>query len=92
MYMSEFGGDVVMGCRFQPKLSTPDAYLKVTWHRIIPGSDQEVYRMDNGKEHLASQDLNYQGRVKLLGEELEDGWAKLQVSTGSEVSRFTQGR
>lgn len=89
MYKSEFGEDVVMGCRFQPKLSNPDADLKVTWHWIVPGSDREAYWMENGKEYLASQHPNYRGRVRLLTEELKDGWAKLQVSTGSETSRFT---
>ncbi|KAI3362398.1 hypothetical protein L3Q82_012696 [Scortum barcoo] len=79
-YQADFGGDVVMGCRFQPKLSSPNASLKVTWHRIISGADQEVYRMDNELELLASQDPNYRGRARLLHDELKDGWARLQLS------------
>ncbi|KAM9338166.1 uncharacterized protein ABDE67_017725 [Symphorus nematophorus] len=80
MYESEFGGDVVMGCRFQPKLSNPDDHLTVTWHWISSTLLREVYRIDNGVEHLESQHPDYQGRVRLLTEELEEGWAKLQVS------------
>ncbi|XP_070845129.1 programmed cell death 1 ligand 2 [Chaetodon trifascialis] len=79
-YESEFGGDVVMGCRFQPKLSSSDDPLKVTWHWITSTSFREVSRMDNGVEQLATQSPDYQGRARLLAEELEEGWAKLQIS------------
>ncbi|XP_044030586.1 CD276 antigen-like [Siniperca chuatsi] len=79
MYESEFGGDVVMGCRFQPKLSNPHDKLKVTWQRVNH-SPQKVYRMDNWTEDLAFHDPDYLGRVKLHTEELKDGWAKLQIS------------
>ncbi|XP_070781071.1 uncharacterized protein [Enoplosus armatus] len=78
-YESEFEGDVVMGCRFQPKLLNPHDDLKVTWHRINP-SPRKVYRIDNGTEDLAFQDLDYRGRVGLRTMELKDSWAKLQVS------------
>ncbi|GLD55223.1 uncharacterized protein AKAME5_000774600 [Lates japonicus] len=78
MYTSEFGGDVVMGCRFQPKLTNPQADLKVTWNWLSSTSSREVYQMNNGKEHSASPE--YQGRVRLFTEELNEGWAKLQVS------------
>lgn len=88
MYKSEFGGDVVMGCRFQPKLSDPLDSLKVTWHWIAATSAREVYRMDDGVEHLASQDPDYRGRVTLLTEELNEGWAKLKVNTASEMFRL----
>uniref|UniRef100_A0A3Q4BZR1 Ig-like domain-containing protein n=1 Tax=Mola mola TaxID=94237 RepID=A0A3Q4BZR1_MOLML len=80
MFKSEFGGDVVMGCRFQPKLSNPQDPLKVTWHWISGTSSREVYRMDDRMEVSASQDPAYRGRVTLLTEELKDGWAKLKVS------------
>uniref|UniRef100_UPI0037E86C46 programmed cell death 1 ligand 1-like n=1 Tax=Semicossyphus pulcher TaxID=241346 RepID=UPI0037E86C46 len=80
LYESEFGGDVVMGCRFKPKLSDPRADLKVTWNRIPSASGRHVLWMDNGKEHFESQDPDFQGRVKLLTDELKDGWAKLQIS------------
>lgn len=83
MYKSELGGDVVMGCRFQPKPSNPDTDLKVTWHWITSASALEVYQMNKGQEHSISQE--FQGRVKLLMEELKEGWAKLQVITGSDV-------
>lgn len=76
-YQSEFGGDVVMGCRFQPGLSSSD--LKVTWHWISSTSAREAYRLDNGVEQSATQDPVYRGRAALLREELEDGWAKLKV-------------
>lgn len=67
-----------MGCMFQPKFSNPRAYLKVNWHRTSLTPVREVYRMDNWEEHLASQD--YRGRVRLLTEELQEGWARLQIS------------
>lgn len=76
-YNSEFGGNVVMGCRFQPKPLNLRDSLKVTWHWITPNLDREVYRMDN----LASQHPDYQGRVMLLADALEEGWAKLQISS-----------
>nr|XP_020461576.1 uncharacterized protein LOC109963416 [Monopterus albus]XP_020461577.1 uncharacterized protein LOC109963416 [Monopterus albus]XP_020461578.1 uncharacterized protein LOC109963416 [Monopterus albus] len=75
-YESEFGGDVVMGCRFQPKLSNPA--LKVVWTRINTGQSLEVYRMGNGVEQSVSPD--YLGRVKILTEEFQEGWAKLKIS------------
>ncbi|XP_041816499.1 CD276 antigen homolog isoform X2 [Chelmon rostratus] len=79
-YESEFGGDVVMGCRFQPKKSSPGDALKVTWHWVTQGSFREVYRIDNGVEQLANQSPDYRGRASLLTEELEEGWARLQIS------------
>lgn len=85
MFKSEFGGDVVMGCRFQPKLSNPQDLLKVTWHWMSSTSSREVYRMDDRMEVSASQDPAYRGRVTLLTEELKDGWAKLKVNTVSEM-------
>lgn len=78
MYESEFGGDVVMGCRFRPELSSPRAYLKVTWHQMSSPARQ-VYWMENWEERQESQE--YRGRVKLIKEELQDGMAKLQVNT-----------
>lgn len=88
-YESEFGGDVVMGCRFQPKKSSPGDALKVTWHWVTQGSFREVYRIDNGVEQLANQSPDYRGRASLLTEELEEGWAKLQVNTASKMFRST---
>lgn len=88
-YESEFGGDVVMGCRFQPKLSNPLEYLKVTWHWITATSSREVYRKDNSPESLASQHPDYQGRVTFFTEELQEGWAKIKVR---KLSRQVTGR
>nr|XP_040054332.1 uncharacterized protein LOC120832246 isoform X2 [Gasterosteus aculeatus aculeatus] len=79
-YEAQFGGDVVMSCRFKPKPSNPQADLKVTWNWISSTSVREVYRMDNGEEVSASRDPDYRGRVKLFTEELKEGVAKLQVS------------
>lgn len=84
-YTSEFGGDVVMKCRFQPVPSDTLTGLKVTWHWMKSNSVRKVYVMDDGKEHLSSQDPDFQGRVKLLTEELQKGWAELQVITGSDT-------
>ncbi|XP_033951257.1 programmed cell death 1 ligand 1-like isoform X2 [Pseudochaenichthys georgianus] len=81
VYESKFGEDVVMGCRFQPKLSNPhDADLKVTWHWFTSTLVRDVYRMDNWKENSAFQDSDYRGRVMLLTDELRDGWSKLKIS------------
>ncbi|XP_068609323.1 programmed cell death 1 ligand 1-like [Brachionichthys hirsutus] len=80
-YRSEFGGDVVMSCRFQPKLLNPQDYRKVIWYWISSTSAREVYRMDSGVERLTSQDPVYQGRVRLLTDELKEGWVRLQVSS-----------
>lgn len=87
-YKSEFGGDVVMGCRFQPKPSNPDSELQVTWHLLTANPVREVYQYqwDNRVEPSKSQE--YLGRVKLLTKELQEGWAKLQVIFGSEVFTF----
>uniref|UniRef100_A0A667YKR6 Ig-like domain-containing protein n=1 Tax=Myripristis murdjan TaxID=586833 RepID=A0A667YKR6_9TELE len=79
-YEAEFEGDVVMGCRFQPVPANLHDDLTVTWQRVTSTSSMEVYRMENGMEKLGSQDPQYRGRVRLLTDELKDGWAKLQVS------------
>lgn len=78
-YQAEFGGDVVMGCRFQPGLSVSASDLKVTWHWISSTSSREVYRLDKGLEQSATQDPIYRGRVALLRDEMENSWAKLKV-------------
>ncbi|KAI9524734.1 hypothetical protein NQZ68_016743 [Dissostichus eleginoides] len=80
VYESTFGEDVVMGCRFQPKLSHHNADLKVTWHWFTSTLVRDVYRMDNWKENSASRDPDYRGRVMLLTDELQDGWSKLKIS------------
>ncbi len=90
MYKSEFEGDVVMSCRFQPKQLKSKDHLKVTWHWLDSSSNREVYRMDKGVEHLASQHPDYKGRVKLLADALTEGWAKVQVNTAIEMLRFTK--
>lgn len=79
-YIAEFGGEVVMGCRFQPKLLSPNDNLMVTWQRVTSSPAWEVYRIDNGVEQSASQHPDYQGRVKLFTKELANGWAKLQIT------------
>ncbi|CAB1459877.1 unnamed protein product, partial [Pleuronectes platessa] len=77
-YESEFGRDVVMGCRFQPLPSNSDQDLKVAWHWIKSGDSRDVYRINNGVEQPASPE--YQGRVTLLKEQLRNGRAKLKLS------------
>lgn len=67
-----------MGCKFNPKPSYPHSDLNVTWHWITSSSVEDVIRLDNGVEHSASP--KYQGRVRLLNEELKEGWAKLKMS------------
>ncbi|TWW65981.1 T-lymphocyte activation antigen CD80 [Takifugu flavidus] len=81
-YQSEFGGDVVLGCRFglQPGLSVSASNLTVTWYWISSYSSREVYQLDNWVEQLAHQDPVYLGRATLLKEELKNNWAKLKIS------------
>ncbi|XP_072310020.1 programmed cell death 1 ligand 1-like [Eucyclogobius newberryi] len=80
-YKSEFRGDVVMGCGFQTPSPTALSGIKVIWHWITPGGEvREVYRMDNAVERLTTQHPDYRGRVRLLTDEIQRGWAKLQVS------------
>lgn len=83
MYSSEFGGEVVMGCRFSTKASKPNSDPKVTWHWTSSELHQELIRLDNAADYTVSP--KYQGRVKLLTEELKSGWAKLQVIISSDV-------
>lgn len=89
VYNSEFEGDVVMGCRFQPKPSHPNAELKVTWHWLTGSTVQEVYQWNNKAGNSSVASPEYLGRVKLLTEELQEGWAKLQVVIGSDAFTFT---
>ncbi|XP_024237142.1 programmed cell death 1 ligand 2 isoform X1 [Oncorhynchus tshawytscha] len=77
-HVAEFGGVVTMGCRFQPGGQGPD--LSVIWHRIWPPPVVEVYRLENRQEDLTSQNHQYRGRVRLVTEEMTNGWAKLEVS------------
>lgn len=90
-YEAEFGGDVVLGCRFEPKPVNSPTELKVTWHWIASETSREVYQRDKGKDILESQHADYQGRAKLLTEELDKGLAKLQVNTESEACRRVMG-
>lgn len=84
-YASEYGGNVVMGCRFSPKPSHPQKDLKVTWLWTSASPYQEVIRKVNASEHSTSQ--KYEGRVRLLTDELQHGWAKIQVwFAGSVIS------
>ncbi|XP_069019853.1 programmed cell death 1 ligand 1-like [Embiotoca jacksoni] len=78
MYVSEFGENIVMGCRFYPRPSHPQHDLKVAWLWVTPTTAQDVIQIDNGVKHSSSQ--KYQGRVEVLTEELKDGWAKLKIS------------
>ncbi|XP_037835228.1 programmed cell death 1 ligand 1 isoform X2 [Kryptolebias marmoratus] len=77
-YISEYGGDVTMGCKFHPKPSHPQHDLKVTWHWTAASPYQDVIGVENAVEQAGSQ--KYQGRVKLLADELKDGWAKIRLS------------
>ncbi|MEQ2299371.1 hypothetical protein AMECASPLE_014440 [Ameca splendens] len=52
--------------------------LKVIWHLMVTNQHQEVIRIENNLENIASP--KYRGRVKLLTDELKNGWAKLQIS------------
>ncbi|KAK5620189.1 hypothetical protein CRENBAI_000686, partial [Crenichthys baileyi] len=77
-YLSEYGGNVVMGCRFSSEPGNTHRDLKVIWHLMVTNQYQEVIRIENNLEDIASP--KYQGRVKLLTDELRNGWAKLQIS------------
>ncbi|KAM4719232.1 programmed cell death 1 ligand 1-like [Anableps anableps] len=78
LYMSEYGGNVVMGCKFSSKPENPQHDLKVIWHWMDGNLYQEVIRLKDNVENSTSS--KYQGRVKLLTDELKNGWAKLQIS------------
>ncbi|XP_030005069.1 butyrophilin subfamily 1 member A1 [Sphaeramia orbicularis] len=81
MYQSEYGGDVVMGCKFQPIPSNSHSGMTVSWDRVSSSPmTRVVYQIKDGVEHLESQDPAYQGRASLLTDGLEKGWAKLKVS------------
>ncbi|XP_015236525.1 PREDICTED: programmed cell death 1 ligand 1-like isoform X2 [Cyprinodon variegatus] len=76
-YMSEYGGNVVLGCKFSSQPENPQNGLKVIWHWMT-SNPQEVMRLEDSVESFASP--KYHGRVKLLSDELKNGWAKLQIS------------
>lgn len=88
-YEAEFGGAVEMGCRFQPKVVNPQDNLQVIWYWIPAsqgaGRPREVSRIEKGVEKVTSQSQDYRGRVTFLTEELKEGWAKVKVSTASEM-------
>ena len=91
-YTSELGGEVVMKCRFDPVPSDPLTGLKVYWYWTMDNfPSRKVYVMDKGEKNLLLPDVDFQGRVKLHTEELQNGWAVLQVSTGSDTHNC-QGR
>ncbi|XP_054896382.1 programmed cell death 1 ligand 1-like isoform X2 [Poeciliopsis prolifica] len=77
-YSSEYGGNVVMGCRFSSKPANPQNDLKVIWHRLDGSPDQEVIRLVDNFESSASS--KFKGRVKILTDELKNSWAKIQIS------------
>ncbi|XP_053196196.1 uncharacterized protein LOC128380411 [Scomber japonicus] len=80
-YTSELGGEVVMKCRFDPVPSDPLTGLKVYWYWTMDNfPDRKVYVMDNGEKDLSLPDVDFQGRVKFSTEELQNGWAVLQLS------------
>ncbi|XP_061525891.1 programmed cell death 1 ligand 1-like [Phycodurus eques] len=79
-YKAELEGDVVMGCRFFPLSQHPYEDLTVSWHWISPARSREVYRMDRGQEQASFRHPDFQGRARLLTEQIKDGWAKLQVT------------
>uniref|UniRef100_A0A8C6Q7C9 Ig-like domain-containing protein n=1 Tax=Nothobranchius furzeri TaxID=105023 RepID=A0A8C6Q7C9_NOTFU len=76
-YVSEYGGNVVMGCKFNAKPSDPQNSLKVTWHWRTSSQYLEVIQLSSTMEQSTSP--RYQDRAKMLLNELKHGWAKLQV-------------
>lgn len=79
-YHAEFGGEVVMAWRFQPRPSNPRQKLEVQLHWVGTGPAREVYRLQGQVEQTESQSAHYRGRVTLLREQLKDGWIKLKIS------------
>uniref|UniRef100_A0A3B5L6T6 Ig-like domain-containing protein n=1 Tax=Xiphophorus couchianus TaxID=32473 RepID=A0A3B5L6T6_9TELE len=77
-YNSEYGGNVVMGCRFSSKPANSQNDLKVIWHWMDGSPDQEVIRLVGNLESSSSS--KFKGRVKLLTDELKNSWAKIQIS------------
>ncbi|XP_056146490.1 programmed cell death 1 ligand 1 [Lampris incognitus] len=76
-YEAEYQGEVELACRFQPVSLHHNHDLKVTWHWLNSTSYLDVYHFDGGVQNLGSR---FQGRVRLLTEELAKGWVKLQMS------------
>ncbi|XP_057675569.1 programmed cell death 1 ligand 1-like [Corythoichthys intestinalis] len=80
-YNAELGGDVIMGCRFQPLSQHPNEDLMISWwHSISSAQFRQVYRMSRGQEQVSLQHPDFIGRARLLTQEIKNGWAKLQVS------------
>ncbi|XP_061525919.1 programmed cell death 1 ligand 1-like [Phycodurus eques] len=79
-YKAESGGSVIMGCRFFPLSQHPYEDLTVSWHWTSQARSREVYQMEKGQELNCSQHSDFRGRTKLLIKQIEDGWAKLQVT------------
>lgn len=77
-YEAEFGGEVVLACRFHPA-SNPQQKLEVQWHWVKHGPARVVYRLEAQTGKADSQSPHYQGRVTLLREQLREGWIKLKV-------------
>ncbi|XP_036385466.1 uncharacterized protein si:ch211-241b2.5 [Megalops cyprinoides] len=77
-HLAEFRGNVTMECIFLP--GGGEESLSVFWRRILPEPPMEVYKLENGKEDLSSQDPQYRDRVRLLRDELRRGRAALQIS------------
>lgn len=71
-----------MGCRFSSKPANPQHDLKVIWYWMDSKPSEEVIRL--GDNLVNSVSPKYQGRVKLLADELKNGWAKLKVFAGTE--------
>ncbi|XP_054614037.1 programmed cell death 1 ligand 1-like isoform X2 [Dunckerocampus dactyliophorus] len=79
-YTAQLGDDILMGCHFFPLPADPRQDVMVSWYRMAGASVQEVYRIDNGVEQVETQHPDFRGRARLLTEDINDGWARLQVS------------
>ncbi|KAF7696673.1 hypothetical protein HF521_005091 [Silurus meridionalis] len=77
-YDGELREAVRMGCRFSDIPSV--LHISVIWQRIKPPPEVEVFRLDKGVENLNITSKQFQGRVRLLREELEKFRAVIELS------------
>ncbi|XP_077479669.1 programmed cell death 1 ligand 1-like [Stigmatopora argus] len=75
-YTADFGENLTMGCRFKPVLQN----INVSWHWISSAGYRQVCRVCRGQEQVAFQHPDFRGRAGILAQEIENGWAKLQLS------------
>lgn len=82
-YITEYGSNVTMECRFpvDGQLNLKD--LSVSWEQkgLKEQKSKEVYTLQKGEEDLKSQHRDYRGRATLLRDKLNLGCSVLQITS-----------